>query len=219
MVAALVTTTERMLRAEGRFGPDARGVPVAALAAFVGVGGAVQGAVMGSHAGQPMQSVISATKVPLLLLASTVLALPPLYAVQLARGLGDDFLQICRATLVVQATAAVFLASCAPLIAFAYLCSDDYPSATFVNGLAYLGAAWVARDSLRRQLASLIERQPQHRWTLRIWSMLYVLVAIQLAWTLRPFVGWPEVEPTLFREEAWGNAYVQLFEALRKLIQ
>ena len=40
------------------------------------------------------------------------------------------------------------------------------------------------------------------------WIALYVFVAIQLAWVLRPFVGSPELEVSFFRAEAWSNAYV-----------
>ena len=40
------------------------------------------------------------------------------------------------------------------------------------------------------------------------WAALYVFVAIQLAWVLRPFVGSPTLPTRFFREEAWDNAYV-----------
>jgi hypothetical protein len=38
--------------------------------------------------------------------------------------------------------------------------------------------------------------------------MLYVFVAIQGAWVLRPFVGAPGLEPSFLRAELWTNAYV-----------
>jgi len=37
--------------------------------------------------------------------------------------------------------------------------------------------------------------------------VLYVFVAVQLAWVLRPFVGSPNVPTRFFRENAWSNAY------------
>ncbi|MEO0479315.1 MAG: hypothetical protein AAF196_07540 [Planctomycetota bacterium] len=211
-------TVRDVLRSEGQFGPKAERIPVRTLLLCVVLGGGVQGAVMGLHDGRALQAVFSAIKVPLLLILSTLIVLPSFYMLHLVLGLQRDFLRVCRATLVVQAVAAIFLASCAPLIGFAYYCSDVYPFATFVNGLAYLGAALLARVALGQQVRSLILREPKHRITVGSWLILYILVAIQLAWTMRPFVGWPEVEPSLFREEAWGNAYVRLFEALRKLV-
>ena len=44
--------------------------------------------------------------------------------------------------------------------------------------------------------------------------MLYVFVAIQAAWVLRPFVGAPGLPASFFREEAWDNAYVRIFRAI-----
>ena len=39
-------------------------------------------------------------------------------------------------------------------------------------------------------------------------------MAIQLGWGLRPFVGSPELPPTLFHAGAWGNAYVVVAEVV-----
>jgi hypothetical protein len=40
-----------------------------------------------------------------------------------------------------------------------------------------------------------------------------------MAWTLRPFVGWPEREPSLFREHShFRNAYVVLAESIWKFL-
>ena len=41
-----------------------------------------------------------------------------------------------------------------------------------------------------------------------MWGLLYVFVAIQVAWVLRPFVGAPMLEPSFVRSNAWSNAYV-----------
>jgi hypothetical protein len=209
----------QVLRSTGEYAPDAARVPVRPLLSIVVVCGFAQGAVMGFHDGRALQALFSGLKVPLLLLGSTAVCLPSLYVLHLCLGLHRDFAAACRATFVVQAVAALFLAACAPLIAFAYLSSDHYPFATFVNGVAYLGAALTAQQALARHYRPLIVANPQHRIVLGCWLLLYVMVAIQLAWTMRPFVGWPAVEPALFRSEAWGNAYVHLIDALRKLFR
>jgi hypothetical protein len=38
--------------------------------------------------------------------------------------------------------------------------------------------------------------------------------AIQMGWVLRPFIGQPGRSVTFFREDAWGNAYVIIFETV-----
>ena len=59
--------------------------------------------------------------------------------------------------------------------------------------------------------ASSVAKDPRHRIARRLWVVLYVFVAIQLAWVLRPFVGSPNLDVHFFREGAWSNAYVVLF--------
>ena len=44
----------------------------------------------------------------------------------------------------------------------------------------------------------------------RIWLVLYILVGVQMAWVLRPYVGNPELPTEFFREDSWTNAYVAI---------
>ena len=48
--------------------------------------------------------------------------------------------------------------------------------------------------------------------------VLYVFVAIQLAWVLRPFIGSPNVPTRFFREDAWSNAYVVVLDTIWKTL-
>jgi hypothetical protein len=54
----------------------------------------------------------------------------------------------------------------------------------------------------------LIAQNPRHATMLWTWMAVYTLVAIQLAWIMRPFVGSPGAAVQFFREDAWDNAYV-----------
>lgn len=215
----MALAVERVLTSTGEFAPGVGRVPLRELLAVVVVCGFVQGAVMGLHDGRVMQGVYSGIKVPLLLLGSTVVCVPSFYVLHLGLSLHGDFMAACRAIFVVQAVAAVFLAACAPLIAFAYVSSDHYPFAICANGVVYLGAALTAQRALARHYVPLIAKDRRHRVTLGAFFVLYVLVAIQLAWTLRPFIGWRGLEPALFRAEAWGNAYVHVFDTVARLLR
>ena len=73
-------------------------------------------------------------------------------------------------------------------------------------GVASVAAQWM----LRRFYRPLIARNPRHRLLLRTWLVIYAFVGIQMAWVLRPFVGAPHAPTRFFRQEAWGNAYVEL---------
>ena len=69
-----------------------------------------------------------------------------------------------------------------------------------------------AKTTLARRYRPLVARNPRHRAALRAWLFLYVFVAIQLAWVLRPFIGSPRVPTQFLREDAWSNSYVVVWQ-------
>src|SRR5579862_1366570 len=81
-------------------------------------GGIGYGAVMGAFGGitpsRFEQITFSATKVPLLLLATFFLSLPSFFVLNTLLGLRDDFPQVLRALGESQAALTVILFSCAP---------------------------------------------------------------------------------------------------------
>ncbi len=187
---------------------------LARLVACLVVSGLVYGAAMGSFrglAGQPqwlLQISYSAVKVPLLLMAAFVIGLPSFFVLNTLFGLRRDFSQAVRALVATQAGLAIILASLAPVTLLWYASSSDYRQALLVNGCMFAVASLAAQWLLRRHYAPLVARNRRHRWLLWTWAAVYVLVAIQLAWLLRPFVGTPRAEVQFLRPEAWDNAYV-----------
>jgi hypothetical protein len=208
--ALLLAETDAMLRAEGPFAVQARGVPVLRLAGIILAGGFVYGCVMGLHAGRPVQALYSGLKVPILLGVTTCICLPSFYVANMLLGLGGDFSAACRGVLASQATIAAALGSLSPIIGVVYLSIDAYNLATVSNGILFACATGAGQAMLTRHYRPLIRRSPRHRITRALWLVLYVFVAIQMAWVLRPFIGSRDLPPQFFREEAWSNAYVQL---------
>jgi len=179
------------------------------LAWIVG-GGLLYGAVMGAYGLRPLQMLYSALKVPLLLGVSALVCLPNLVAVNTVLGLRDDFAAALRAVLLAQGTVCISLAAVAPLTAVAYLSTDAYDLAVLFNGLMFLAAALAGQITLGRHYRPLIAANPRHRLGRNAWLGLYMFVAIQMGWVLRPFVGNPDLPTRFFREGAWGNAYVEV---------
>ena len=64
-----------------------------------------------------------------------------------------------------------------------------------------------------------IAGDPRHRIGRAAWVALYVFVAIQAAWVLRPFIGSADYPTELFRDDAWSNAYVRVADTLRKALR
>ena len=186
------------------------------LAMYAIVCGGFYGAVMGTFGGvsgeRLLQVAYSATKVPMLLGSTFLLSLPSFYVFQSLLGLRGDFARSIHALLATQAAMAIFLASLAPLVAVWYTTSDDYPRAVFFNGVVFAVASVSAQRILSRHYHHLIVQDRRHRLSLAAWLAVYIFVGIQLAWTLRPFIGNPREEVQFFRQETWGNAYMRLIE-------
>lgn len=194
------------------------------LAACVIVFGAVYGAAMGSYGGVGGQRVwlllYAAVKTPLLLLATFAIGLPFFFVLNTLYGLRREFREALRALVAAQAGLAVVLASCAPLTLLWYASFGDYNAALRFNGLIFALASFAGQHLLRGYYRPLIARQPRQRPLLWTWLGIYVFVGIQMAWTLRPFVGALSAPVQFFRTGAeWENAYVIVAELLRDAVR
>ena len=190
--------------------------------AAVALGGGLYGGVLGTFAGFTpdglKQAVFSAVKVPLLIAATTLLSLPSFFVFHMLFGLRDDFGAALRAVLRSQEATAILLACFAPYIALWYASTTDYHEAILVNGLCFLAAGVSSQAVLRRSYAELIARNRRHRWMIPLWLSLYCFTAIQMAWVLRPFVGYPGMKTTFLRDGQWGNAYVAVVQTVSRTL-
>ncbi len=206
--------TTEILRAEGRHRPGAPTTAWLPLLIAALATPAVHGAIMGAWSERSLQVLYSMTKVPLLLAAATIVCLPNFFVVNTVLGLREDFHAAFRGVLASQATLGITLAALSPLIGVIYLSGCSYPMATLSNGAAFLVATLAGQWTLARHYRPLIQRNPRHRVGLVGWLLLYQFVSIQLAWSLRPFIGSPDYDTTFFREGSWTNAYVDAVRAM-----
>jgi hypothetical protein len=163
--------------------------------------------------------LFAAIKVPLLLLVTFLVCLPSFFVLNTLLGVGNDFREVFNALTLTQAGLTIVLLSLAPVTLFWYVSSADYNMAILFNALIFAFASFAAQWLLRRQYQSLIARNPRHRALLRTWMFLFAFVGIQTAWILRPFIGSPELPAQFFREEAWGNAYVEVAGKVRDVFR
>ena len=160
----------------------------------------------------------SGLKVPLLLLATFLISLPSFFVLNTLLGVGQDFPRALAALAAAQAALTVILLSLAPYTAFWYASSAHYRAAILFNGWMFGMASLAAQVLLRRLYQPLIARNGRHRTLLRAWLCIYVFVGIQMGWVLRPFVGQPDMPVQFFREEAWGNAYVEVLRMIGEVL-
>lgn len=197
-------------------------VGVPRLVGVTVVFGAFYGAVMGSWGGlegdRAWQVVISATKVPLLLLATFALALPSFFVLNTLAGVRDDFVTVVRGLAATQAGMTVVLAALAPVTMLWYASVANYQLAILFNGVMFAVATLAAQLILRRWYRPLIARNRVHRTLLIAWAIAYSFVAVQMAWVLRPFIGLPDAPVQFFRAQAWDNAYVIVAQMIRRAL-
>jgi hypothetical protein len=206
----MLPEVDQLLRGEGRYALGRHAVPLSHILCTLGAAGWIYGVLMGSYAGEGLQMLHSGLKVPFLLLAASLLCLPSFFVLNTLLGLRSDFAAALRGIFAAQATLAVCLASLGPLTLFAYVSDIGYPAAKLLSGACFAIASYGGQLTLGRHYRPLIARNARHRLGLVAWLVLYVFVAIQLAWILRPFVGAPGLPVQFFREDAWGNAYLEI---------
>ncbi len=213
------SSLSRLLRADGAAAPDVHSIAWPALATAVLLGGAAYGIALGTFSASPMHTTFVAIKVPLLIVSSALLAMPAFLAVCATAGLGDDLRLALRSIVHGQATFALVLAALAPLTAFVIASGASYALVTVQAGLAFLTAALCAQVTLRRHDAPLHARHPRYRAARSVFGICHALVAIQLAWLLRPFVGEPGQPVQFLRDEPFGNAFVAAFGVLVQVLR
>jgi len=214
----VIADADALLRCEGRHTVGGGRLPWAAIVAMIIAAGFAYGAVMGLYQLRPLQALYSGLKVPLLLFVATIVCLPNFFVVNTVIGLRDDLPAALRGILSAQGTLAICLVALAPITAFIYVSDIGYQTAKVANGLMFALASAAGQVTLARHYRPLLAKDRRHMVGLVCWLLLYIFVAVQFAWVLRPFIGRPGLDVTFFREGAWGNAYLEVLRAIQDVL-
>jgi hypothetical protein len=214
----VIADADALLRGEGRHAVGGGRLPWVAIVAIVVAAGFAYGAVMGLYQLRPLQALYSGLKVPLLLFVATIVCLPNFFVVNSVLGLRDDLAAAVRGILSAQGTMAICLLGLAPITAFIYFSDIEYQTAKVANGLMFALASVAGQVTLARHYRPLLAKDRRHMVGLVGWLLLYIFVAVQFAWVLRPFIGRPDMDVTFFREGAWGNAYIEVLRAIQDVL-
>jgi hypothetical protein len=178
------------------------------------------GAMMGLSAGWE-QLGSSALKLPLLYLFSLLICFPVLYVINALMGSRLGVLQAFTMILVALGLNSLLLGCFAPIVLFFVCTGADYHFLKLLHvGIMTFSGFW-AMGSLYRGLVSMCDHSAVYpRLAVRIlllWIMVFGFVGTQMAWTLRPFLGAPDMKFELLRHDTNGNFYQAVWQSIKNL--
>lgn len=170
-----------------------------------------------------LQMVSSALKVPVLYLLSVAICFPVLYIVLVLMGARLTFAQTLSLILLALTLNSVLLASCAPILVFFMVTGSDYNFVKLLHVCVFaFSGAW-AMMALWHGLRSMCEKSDlyprQAIKILQLWILIFGFVGTQMAWSLRPFVGSPELGYEIVRTGRQGNFYQAVWSSFVNLAQ
>jgi hypothetical protein len=190
---------------------------VVSTAAFL----AVYGAVLGSTHSL-IQALSSATKLPILFLITLAICVPALYVLSILFGASQRLTQSIALVMSAITVTAVLLLSFAPITFFFMLTTSGYQFFKLLNVLFFViaGSLGMVFLSQGMQVVSTSDKQEgtkMRRLLLYVWIVLYAFVGSQMAWTLRPFIGYPDAKFELVRELG-GNFYSNILFSMGEVL-
>src|SRR5947199_1792440 len=189
-------------------------VTIVALAGFFGL-------VAGASSG-PAQAVSAAVKLPFLFVATFAVCCPAFFVVQVLVGSRLRLLQVAVLVFGALALACVLLAAFVPITAFFLITGANYYFQHLLNitiaGIAGLFGMYALHEGLSL-VCEKREVYPRKALTImRAWAVLFAFVGIQLAWSLRPFLG-DRNQPFRVFGTYQGNFYAGVIYAAKQLMQ
>lgn len=196
-----------------------RGMLMSSLAAL-----ALYGALLGStHS--VWQSLSSGFKLPLLFLATLLICTPVLYILNVLFGANQHLDQNFVLMLSSISVTAILLLSFAPVTLFfiltvphAYqffkLINVLFFSISGIIGVSYLHQGLKIVWADKSEAAGSSQASGLMFW---LWMAIYSFVGSQVAWTIRPLVGYPDAPFELFRQFG-GNFYTNILASLGEIL-
>src|SRR2546429_3244274 len=178
------------------------------------------GLVAGAYSG-PAQALSAGIKLPFLFFATFAVCFPAFFVVQVLVGSRLRLLQVVVLVSGALALTSVLLAAFVPITAFFLVTGANYYFQHLLN-IAIAGVAGLfGMYALHEGLSVVCEKRggyPRKALTImRAWALLFGFVGIQVAWTLRPFLG-DRNEPFRVFGTYQGNFYAAIIYAVNKLM-
>ena len=177
---------------------------------------ALYGGVMGASNSVP-QVLSSAVKLPGLFLITLIICAPSLYFFNILFGSKQTIMQNIALILTAMTTTSVLLVSLAPVTLFFLSTTSGYEFFKLLNVGIFAIAGAMGLVFLKQGFEHSVDAENEEgrgarRLLFILWVLLYAFVGTQMAWTLRPFMGAPDMPFMIFRQVG-GNFYSNIFQS------
>jgi hypothetical protein len=179
------------------------------------------GIIMGSY-NSWMQAVSSGAKLTSLLFLTLIICFPSFYIVQLVLGSKVKIKQLAVMMLSGFLMTTTIMLAFAPIVLLFQLSGDNYNFLKFLHVGVFVFSGFFGMRAVLDALKNSFAEQgvyPQIGLSIfRVWVIIFAFVGIQLAWNLRPFVGYKSMAFELLRNDTQGNFYSSMIKSLGEMI-
>jgi hypothetical protein len=157
-----------------------------------------------------LQAVSAAIKLPLINMAALAICLPTFFIFAALQGSRLGLEKLLRLFAVGLGLRGAVLAGLAPLLIFFSSVGSPYGFIVLAGGLVFAFAELAFMKCVDQGISVFKEKtnDPVGLALVRAWMVLYLVVALQLTWSLRPIVGAPGEAFELIRHCDEGNMVV-----------
>jgi hypothetical protein len=151
-----------------------------------------------------------------------VICIPTLYIFSLLFGSNQRLNQTVAVVMSAITIKAVLLLSLAPITFFFLLTTSGYQFFKLLNVFFFAiagitGMVFLVQGIRLVAVSDEEDGTKKRNLILYLWILLYMFVGSQMAWTLRPFVGYPGSRLEIIRELG-GNFYADIFRSIGELL-
>lgn len=179
------------------------------------------GLIMGSY-NSWMQAISSGAKLMSLLFLTLIICFPSFYIVQLVLGSKVKIKQLGVMMLSGFLMTTTIMLAFAPIVLLFQLSGDNYNFLKFLHVGVFVFSGFFGMRAVLDALRNSFAEQgvyPQIGLSIfRVWVIIFAFVGVQLAWNLRPFVGYKDMPYELFRKDTQGNFYSSMIKSLGEMV-
>jgi len=180
------------------------------------------GLIMGSY-NSWMQALSSSAKLCCLLFLTLVICFPSFYIVQLVLGSKVKIKQLAIILLSGFLMTTTIMLAFAPIVLLFQLSGDNYNFLKLLHVGVFVFSGFFGMravlDALRTSFAETGVYPKIGLNIFRLWVVIFAFVGIQLAWNLRPFVGYKDMPFELFRADTQGNFYSSIVKTIGEMVE